>query len=263
VRAKGAAAPAAAPVAVDKGIVKDAPPVEKKDGKAKDSKDAKKAEKPAGTLESTVTAIDPEEALVIRFIRRHAVRALAQCRYPSYTDGKANITVRPLYMLSRLAVNDGNFNPPLSPAEYGEAVIGLTNMYSLKGVELDAVLNAIAIGTGNFARRKVSNTDTSTPWHGYAARLNNSFAEWQKVAGSTGLMQQSVPRITSLGNLLTQQVFTPMEQSAKGPGASNVNLEGVQQWLSGRSNIPLLPYTDIREEEKAKYPVLKPVNAAN
>jgi hypothetical protein len=158
-------------------------------------------------------------------------------------------------------VNDGPFNPPLGPDEYGDAVMGLCNLQSLKGVDFDVVLNCIAVGTGNFARRKVGGTDASIHWKMYATKMNAVLTDWQKVIANTASMQTAAPKVQPLAALIASQVLTPMEQFNKNnPSTTAVNLEGLNQWLSQRTAFGWIPFKDLKDDAKPRF-TLKPVLA--
>lgn len=235
----------------------------------------------SGKLESEAAPAeprDPEQDAVIRFIRRAAIRALAQVRQPVVTDTKANVTVRPLTTLCRIAVNDGRniaadakasdlekmppapFVPKLGPDEYAIAVLGLSNLHFIKGVDLDVVLNCISIGIGNFAAKKVGTSDTSIAWRDYALRLNASFTEWPKIFTATTPIDSKVSPLLSL---ISGQILTPIEQLNKNnPTAAGFGLQGLVAWQANRSFADMVPFTDLTGDEKVRN-TLKPMRAGN
>lgn len=211
---------------------------------------------PAGeAAEPAAPQISDEQAMVMRFVRRQAVRALSEVRYPSFTEAKSGETVRPLYLLCRVAANDGPFMPDLGSEEYAAAVLGLLNLKSLRGVDLDTLQTCIALGTQNFGTRKARNAaDTSIPWRFNAARMNARLAEFTQVAGA---------KANPLAELLAARVFTPLEQNIKASTVpSAFELTAVQAWLQNRKTDALVPYLDLPAEQIDKL-TIKPVPLKN
>lgn len=279
--------PAASSIVTDKSEKTAEKPVvnaTKKDDKPAAAKTSDKPQPSKGTigkLESEATPAeprDPEQDAVIRFIRRAAIRALAQVRQPVVTDTKANVTVRPLTTLCRIAVNDGRkiaadakasdlekmppapFVPKLGPDEYAIAVLGLSNLHFLKSVDLDVVLNCISIGVGNFAAKKVGSSDTSIAWRDYALRLNAAFTDWPKIFAATTPIDSKVSPLLSL---ISGQILTPIEQLNKNnPTAVGFGLQGLVAWQANRSFADMVPFTDLTGDEKVRN-TLKPMRAGN
>jgi hypothetical protein len=128
----------------------------------------------------------PEEATadqlaVIAFVRRQAVKALAQTKFATLPgpDGKAPLY--PAHTLARVALGDPNLVPAPTPAEAAEAVIGLCNMQPpAKGYNADVVAEAVAQGLLTFANPRAANvTDRSLPWRNYALRLGEAMLKWR------------------------------------------------------------------------------------
>jgi hypothetical protein len=248
-------------------------PSAKVDPKAAPKADVKPADpkaaegKPAGKLDASATptdTLDADQAAVVRFIRRNAIRALAQVRYPTFSLPNGT-TVRPEFTLARIAVNDGPFYPALAPDEYAEAVMGLANLTNVQGIDIDGTLTCIAIGTTNFARRKVANlADNSIAWRAYGARLNQTFADWQKALAVNTAFAAAGTKVADLAGRLSANVFTPMEKlDRNNPGTVTIALETVQQWISSRpAGNGLTVYSDLKPDQRDKFK-LKPVLAGN
>jgi hypothetical protein len=126
-----------------------------------------------------------DQAYVIEFIRRQAVKALAQVRFVTLPgiDGKKRLY--PAYTLARVCVADPVLVPPPSPAECGEAVIGMCNMAPsekgnpVKGYNHDTAVEAIVAGLKTFASPRADPADRSLPWHQYSIRLTDALKNWR------------------------------------------------------------------------------------
>src|SRR6185312_12306117 len=117
-----------------------------------------------------------EQQAVTAFVRRQAVRALAQVRFASLTVPPGGPTIYPAHTLARVVYSDPAINPPPNPAEIAEATLGLCNMSpparASQSYNADAAADAVAAGL--FAFGKARGTDTTGklyPWRSYAARL--------------------------------------------------------------------------------------------
>lgn len=230
-----------------------APPVDPKAPAAKPIEP--KAPEPtpaAGQLQSN--PLTPEQAATIRFYRRAAIRALAQCRYPQFVDPANGKTVRPLMTLAKIAVMDTSLNFVPMADESGEAVIGLANIHDPKGLNVDVQLDAIATGIYHFAVVKAgSNTDKSIQWKMYAARIATALAEWQKTPSAT----RNAQKINSLVSVATDKLLTPIEKLSSGIGQSAPNLDSIVSWRKDRPvTVPQL-FVDIKDS------ALNPANRSN
>src|SRR5437764_705212 len=90
----------------------------------------------------------PEQQAVAAFVRRQAVRALAQVRYASINVPPGGPTVYPSHTLARVIYSDPALSPPPNPAEIAEATLGLCNMSppakASNSYNADAVADAVA-----------------------------------------------------------------------------------------------------------------------
>ncbi len=126
---------------------------------------------------------DPEREAVIAFIRRQAVRALAQVRFIGLPGSNGEI-IYPSATLARVAMSDPKLLPAPSPSECAEAVLGLCNMSPnpngapIKGFNPDAVAEAVANGLITFAGPRSDPSDRSLPWRGYSMRISDAFRIW-------------------------------------------------------------------------------------
>jgi hypothetical protein len=135
-------------------------------------------------LPAKVEEITPDQAAVVSFLRRQAIRALGQVRSASI-PGPDGQSLYPAAVLARVCVSDPALGPAPSPSECAEAVIGLCNMAPvylgnpIKEYNPDAVVEAMAVGLINFAKPRTNPTDRSLPWRGYSARLADAFRNWR------------------------------------------------------------------------------------
>jgi len=244
------------PKAVQPAVPAVAPPVDPKAPAAKPV-EPKAAAAPAptpaaGQLQSN--PLTPEQLATIRFYRRAAIRALAQCRFPQFVDPADSKTARPLMTLARIAVMDTSLNFVPEADESGEAVIGLANIHDPKGLNVDVQLDAIATGIYHFAVIKAgNNTDKSIQWKMYAARIATALADWQKTPSAT----RNAQKINSLVAVATDKLLTPIEKLSSGIGQSAPNLDSIVTWKKDRPvTVPQL-FIDIKES------VLNPANRSN
>lgn len=206
----------------------------------------------AGQLQSN--PLTPEQLATIRFYRRAAIRALAQCRFPQFVDPADGKIARPLMTLAKIAVMDTSLNFVPAADESGEAVIGLANIHDPKGLNVDVQLDAIATGIYHFAVIKAgSNTDKSIQWKMYAARIATALADWQKMPTA----QRNAQKINSLVNVATDKLLTPIEKLSSGIGQSAPNLDSIVSWKKDRPVTQPQLFIDIKDS------VLNPANRSN
>lgn len=135
------------------------------------------------------TALAPEQADVLTFIRRAAIRALAQARFSDKVPGGPELY--PAFTLAQVAVSDPAISPPPTETEIAEAVIGLCNMAPpTKTAEREqyayAISDAVATGIVNFAtRRAATPLDKSLAWRSYSARISDALKAWRPLFDPT------------------------------------------------------------------------------
>ncbi|HXD88124.1 MAG TPA: hypothetical protein VN641_16670 [Urbifossiella sp.] len=124
------------------------------------------------------------DAEVVRFIRRQAIKALGRCRF----SDKPMATAPPLYpafTLALVAISSPDIVPAPSRTEVAEAVIGICNMSpptrsNEKMPYAQAMAEVVATGIANFAaERESSPQDNSLPWRTYGARLDEALTQWR------------------------------------------------------------------------------------
>jgi hypothetical protein len=125
----------------------------------------------------------PEEAKAVRYVRREAVRALGQTRYPM-VEGAAPTAL----LLLRIACRDASIQPTPNLAEQVEAAIGVCQLDPklTKDYNADYVAQMLAwfvvdftSAYNNRASLAEPNTGYSYPWKLYALRLREAFDKLQ------------------------------------------------------------------------------------
>jgi len=140
-----------------------------------------------GDLNSKPTILQPDQVEVARFIRRQAIRALAQVRFVMLTgggpDGKSPLY--PAYTLARVCLSDPRLILPPTPADCAEAVIGICNMSPVleggkyvKEYNVEGAVEAIVAGLITFAEPRGDLNDTSLHWRAYGLRIAEAMNNW-------------------------------------------------------------------------------------
>jgi hypothetical protein len=126
-----------------------------------------------------------DQLAVVAFMRRQAVRALAQVKFATIADGKNQLY--PAHTLARVALSDPALVPAPGPAECAEAVIGICNMAPPpKGYNVDVATEAVVAGLYTFAAPRAANfTDRTLPWRSYALRLGEALYKWRPLFDQT------------------------------------------------------------------------------
>lgn len=198
--------------------------------------------------EGKVENASGDQLAVVGFVRRQAVRALANVRFVQH-PGPDGSMIYPAATLARVAMSDPALVPSPPPAEYGEAVIGLCNMAPawaknpIKGFNPDALVEAVATGVVNFAGPRASNPlDKSVPWRGYSLRMAEAFRNWRPLfdplfdpTRPTVYQEKDVPAaVNELIERTRTAVLAPIDKVAAGGGpdlSSPVNMQGMQNHL--------------------------------
>jgi hypothetical protein len=121
---------------------------------------------------------------VVRYLRREAIRALAQVRFAKMPGPDGKTFIYPAHTLARVCMLDPTLGPQPTPSECGEAVIGLCNMAPVwdgapvKEFNADAVALAVARGVVNFATPRIDADNRDLPWTGYAMRMGDAMGGW-------------------------------------------------------------------------------------
>lgn len=169
--------------------------------------------------------VSQEEQLLIRYFRRAAIRALAQVRYPKFSDSEIGKTVYPLATLAKIAVGDPSITVSPGNDEVAYATMGLCNLHDYKDVNFSAVADCIAQGVMNFAGKKAGNSqDKSIPWKIIGSYLISALNDMQKVPNATS----NRSKIESLATVLIERVLIPLEKI--GTPGNAPNFEAVLRW---------------------------------
>jgi hypothetical protein len=179
-------------------------------------------------------APDPNDLAVNAFIRRQAVRALAQVRFASLPGPDGGEPLYPSHTLARVILGDPALVPPPTPAEIGEAVIGLANMAPTKGYAADAAADVVATGVIKFAAPRAADpADRSIPWRTYAVRMAEALRGWKPLfdplydpARPAAYNQAAVPKpVAEVADEAVRLVLAPMDTAS--PAAARINIEGL------------------------------------
>jgi hypothetical protein len=128
-----------------------------------------------------------EETEAFRFIRREAIKALAQSRIPAEVIDKNGVkTPVALGLMKVLAAEKNGVNPPPSLTEKAEAAIGLCRMTSkLEKYQPEAAMYLVGRFLTEFAAKyredagnlKGNERPPMLPWKYYAMRLENALQQ--------------------------------------------------------------------------------------
>jgi hypothetical protein len=156
----------------------------------------------------TDSPLPEDRVLVVQFIRREAVRALAQVKYSIVRDRQRQPVARPLLTLLRVArpnpSTDSKISPRFSLSERIEAVIGICQMRPDDLVNLDAVAYRVSdalleLGVEhNRQRNQYINNPRFKPevaWKLYAYRLNEALKQWKANAEKIPAKGQPVVKL--------------------------------------------------------------------
>lgn len=183
----------------------------------------------AGKLDTT--ALTPEQMKVVRYFRRHAVKALAEVRF-DILGGRSQLPeVRPAFTLAQVAISDKAVNPPPEPAECAEAVIGLCGMNLSPSMSVDVLADAMAHGVIAFATVKNLNLDDRTlPWRLYASRLSAAFNEFKASVKANPKANASQGIINSLSDAVLSAVVSRLDVRDNEP-LTRPDVERIRAWV--------------------------------
>ena len=206
----------------------------------------KEADPKAGAPKAEVAkALTPEQAAVVRYYRRAAIRALAKVRFDTVgSKGAPGGEARPAFTLAKVAVSDATLSLPASPADAAEAVIGLAGMAPVTAVtnlNLDAWAAAMAAGMFAYSQPRMAAAaadNRTVPWKVTSGRLNASFAALKKGTVSSPRLRPVARPLADLCDVVTADILTPLEKEAQ-VGADRPSVERLGEWL--RNNPPKDP----------------------
>lgn len=185
--------------------------------------------------------LPPDQLQVVGFIRRQAVRALAQVRYSDKVPGGASLY--PAFTLARVAVSDPAIVPAPGPSEIADAVMGICNMSPPTAPPgaaepyAYAMADAVATGVVAFATPRSRNRDDkSVAWRGTAAKLSEALKAWRgpfdpgfNPAAPTAFVPAAVPAVVNVVVAEAErQVLTPMDGTA-----GKINVDGLTKYRDG------------------------------
>jgi hypothetical protein len=217
--------------------------------------------------------LQPDQVEVARFVRRQAIRALAQVRFVTISgagpDGKGRLY--PAYTLARVCLSDPRLILPPTPADCAEAVIGLCNMSPVledgkfvKEYNVDAAVEAIVAGLITFAEPRGDPTDTSLHWRVYGLRIAEAMNNWPPLfdplydpTRPRQYNKSSVPRIVDdLIQRARTTILDPLDRvgpdGKPDPLAGRVQLDTLREYLRQlRANPKRNPIMFINNPETA------------
>jgi len=166
----------------------------------------------------------PEDALLIQYIRREAVRAMAAIKFSVIRNQRAEMVGKPIWTLLRVASND-KFIAPKDAAlpDYGyhileriEAIIGIASELPDRSINPDLVAYMVNEGLNDIMTYlgKDKSADPRdkqlVPWRTSAARMIDAFKIWK--VGLEKMPVAKTPTIaTKLIDLLIPKTLTPIE----------------------------------------------------
>ncbi|HEV3385325.1 MAG TPA: hypothetical protein VG097_10965, partial [Gemmata sp.] len=207
----------------------------------------------------------PDQRAVVQYLRKQAVKALGQVRFVAIPGPDGKQKIYPAYTLAQICVSDPKIFPEPTPAECGEAVIGLCNMSRSmnnnieKGFNTAGVVEAMASGLITFATPRTEPLDRSLPWRNYSFRLAEAMKNWRPlwdpVADATQPENFDAGAVPPMVNDFIARVQTlilaPIDKvdiNAKPDPNSAVNIEGLKDYrneLRDNSKRSPLLFTDI------------------
>jgi hypothetical protein len=139
---------------------------------------------------------DPQESAALNYVRREAVRALANSRYPLLPKNKDEAG-RTAWWLLKVARRDG-MTPDPSVSEQVEAAIGMCQLLPAKEVQFDYaafhVGGAVVDFLNAYAQQKNNQEGAGLAWRLYATRLMIALDELQAHSGNSKYTASVVSR---------------------------------------------------------------------
>jgi hypothetical protein len=196
-----------------------------------------------------------DQRAVIQYLRKQAVKALGQVRFVRIHGPDGKQFIYPAYTLAQICVSDPKIFPEPTPAECGEAVIGLCNMsismYNnpVKEFNTAGVVEAIAAGLVTFATPRTETTDRSVAWRNWSFRLGEALKNWKPlfdpVADATqpGSFDPSAvpPIVNDLISRVQTAILAPIDKvdiNGKPDPNSAVNIEALKDFRDQLRNNP-------------------------
>ena len=182
-----------------------------------------------------------EQAAVVRYYRRAAIRALAKVRFDT-VGGRGGPEARPAFTLAKVAVSDTTLSLPATPADAAEAVLGLAGMAPVATattLNVDVWSGAMAVGMAAYAQpRMAAGDDRTLPWKVTSARLSGAFAVLKRATATTPKLRPIARPLTELCDIVTADILGPLEKDNQA-GADRPSVERLSEWI--RNNPPKDP----------------------
>jgi hypothetical protein len=192
--------------------------------------------------------VTPDQVAVIQFVRRQAIRALAQVRFVTVLGPDEKPAIYPAYTLVRVCVSDPGLLIAPSPAECGEAIIGICNMadsnngYPVKGYNRDGSVEAIVAGLITFSGPRSEPTDRSLPWRQFSIRMSEAMKNWRPLFDptfeptdpnryDTAAVPASVNELIQRAQTMVLGPIDKVEFTGKAEFGARVDSEGLKQYL--------------------------------
>lgn len=192
--------------------------------------------------------------LVVRYMRRQAVKALAQCRYAVVAGPDGKTPIYPAHTLCRVALADPALIFPPTPGEAADAALGILNAApvrvladgrteAVKGYNYEVALEAVTSALVTFsAPRAARADDRSLPWANYAARLAEGLFVYRKLfdpdfdpVANKFDTKLAPAKAEEYAKDVTARVLAPMDKVTVG---NNVQIETLRQRLQAARNDP-------------------------
>ena len=186
---------------------------------------------------------DPNQADVVRFVRREAVRALAQVRMGVVKDPDDKVLARPALALLRVAspwsqdpaTSPVPFSPAPSPSERIEALVGFCQMPPDKNMDLELATYIVTACMVDIVRAHGASDPTNpappvVPWKVSAARLIAALNAWKKSTAELPKDRKGA-LVAELAERASADILSKIEEAGRGarPDASKLI-----QWLQTR-----------------------------
>lgn len=218
-------------------IVEQNPPVARYAGSLDPEKAIKMAaeeKENAANKQLDARVYTPEQADLVVYFRRAAVRALAKVRFDTLGGAAGVPKVRPGFVLAKIAVNDQSIVPAATTSEIGAATLGLIDLNPSPDLNLDYWFKVIGTGIVNFIQVKAGrNADTSLLWQLETARMKVELNELLERSKSDPRLNSSTARIQNLSELVDSDIAKPILEARSPATVSNVNVDRVRTWKDG------------------------------
>ncbi len=175
-----------------------------------------------------------DDPVAYRYLRREAVRALAEVPTDLVLDPNRQVVARPGFELLRVANVDRSLSPPPDVTEQVAAVIGYCRMIPDKRnpneiVNLDYA--AYFVNTAVFdlvGKRLVLPSARIVPWKVEMARLEQALNQWQANTQKKAIAKANL--VGTLVNQLLPNVVRPIKQGGRTAQLDSQQVEVLRSW---------------------------------